>query len=148
MAKEPSTVIICSNPDFSQQRVILDPSKRTVVFENCHQPRSGIGISGDAERVCQFEEIHAVHDFLTGNHRGTFLRIVLFLGRLVHAPANASNLGSIFISTASGRARIFANWKGFSELRSRLHQICDEQPARQWSHLAMQDEPSSVAISF
>jgi hypothetical protein len=45
-------LIICDNPDSSGQRLVLNLTQRTAIFENCHSPRSGIGGFG-FEPVCE-----------------------------------------------------------------------------------------------
>lgn len=122
-------IIDCVNPDgATAQRVIVNMTRRTVTFINCHQPRSGLGLGFEAERVCGFDEILAAHDFLTGEHRGPFLRLVFFLGRLIHMPADSAAMGSLFISTTTGRARVFSQWVAFPALRARLREICADRP--------------------
>jgi len=107
------TLIICENPDSRDQRVVLNLTQRKASFENCHSPRSGIG---------GFGEILAVNDFLTGDHRGLFYRLIFAFSHV-----NSGDLASVFISTDFGRSRIFAKWNGFIELRSELRQICLQQ---------------------
>ena len=116
-------VIVCENPDSSDQRVVLNLTQRTVIFENCHSPRSGIGGFGsEPVRECNFDEILAVNDFLTGNHRGLFYKLIFAFSHV-----NSGDLASVFISTDFGRSRIFAKWNGFPELCSELRQICSQQ---------------------
>ncbi len=117
------TLIICENPDSSGQRVVLNLTQRTASFENCHSPRSGIGEFGfEPIRECSFNEILAVNDFLTGDHRGLFYKLIFAFSHV-----NSGDLASVFISTDFGRSRIFAKWNGFPELRSELRQICSQQ---------------------
>lgn len=119
--------IECVNHEAPTQRVIVDATRRTVTFVNCHQPRTGLGYGFETERVCDLDEILAVHDFLTGEHRGAFLRMLFFLGHLIHMPVDPGSMESIFVSTTNGRARIFAGWSGFAELRSRLREACSQR---------------------
>ena len=117
------TLIICENPDSSDQRVVLNLTQRTASFENCHSPRSGIGGFGfEPIRECNFDEILAINDFLTGDHRGLFYKLIFAFSHV-----NSGDLASVFISTDFGRSRIFAKWNGFPELRSELRQICSQQ---------------------
>jgi hypothetical protein len=127
MENQPNdALIICDNPDSSSQRLVLNLTQRTAVFENCHSPRSGIGGFGfEPFRECNFDEILAVNDFLTGDHRGLFYKIIFTFSHV-----NAGDLASVFISTDFGRSRIFAKWNGFAELRSELRQICSQQSRR------------------
>ena len=131
-------LIICDNPDSSGQRLVLNLTQRTAIFENCHSPRSGIGGFGfEPVCECKFAEILAVQDFLTGNHRGLFYRIIFTFSNV-----NAGNLASVFISTDFGRSRIFAKWNGFAELRSELRQICSQQSRRgRW-----EDDPRLMPV--
>ena len=132
------TLIICDNPDSSDQRLVLNLIQRTASFENCHSARSGIGGFGsEPVRECNFDEILAVNDFLTGDHRGLFYKIVF-----VFSHVNSGDLASVFISTDFGRSRIFAKWNGFAELRSELRQICSQQSrSGHW-----EDDPRLVAL--
>ena len=116
-------LIVCENPDSSDQRVVLNLTQRTASFENCHSPRSGIGGFGfEPIRECNFDEILAVNDFLTGDHRGLFYKLIFAFSHV-----NSGDLASVFISTDFGRSRILAKWNGFPELRSELCQICSQQ---------------------
>lgn len=127
-------VVDCFNPNAPTQRVILNPTLRTVTFHNCHQARSGLGIGLEPERVCSFDEILATYDFLTGEHRGQWLRALFFLGPLVGVHVRPAAMSSIFISTTAGRARIFAEWIAFTQLRSQLREICSQHPRKgNWS---------------
>ena len=144
MPKKSDTLIICEDPKFSgtgRQRVLLNLTLRTATFENCHWPRKFLTGGYESVRVCRFEDIHAAHDFLSGKHRGTFLRIVLMLGHLIHIPVNANQLGSIFISTAYGRCRVFTDWNGFNEFRDAVHHICKQSPGRNWA-----DDPRFIPL--
>ena len=123
MAANSRVDLVCENPNRNGQRVSVNLSEQTVTFFNCHQLRSGPGVGFEPVRVCSFEEIVDVHDFLVGEHRGTFLRVLLIMGRLIHVNARAEDLASIFVSTATGRSRIFATWNGFPELRTCLKEI-------------------------
>jgi hypothetical protein len=116
-------LIVCENPDSSDQRVVLNLTQRIAIFENCHSPRSGIGGFGfEPIRECNFTEIFAANDFLTGDHRGLFYKLIFTFSHV-----NSGDLASVFISTDFGRSRIFAKWNGFPELRSELRQICSQQ---------------------
>jgi hypothetical protein len=123
MAENSSVDLVCENANRKGQRVSVNLSEQTVTFFNCHQQRSGLGVGFEPERVCSFEELVAVYDFLVGEHREIFLRILLMMGRLIHVNARTEDLASIFVSTATGRSRIFATWNGFPELRTSLREI-------------------------
>lgn len=135
-------VVVAASPDIPHQRVVLDRIQRTVTFENCHLPRSGLGLGCEQRRVCQFEEIVAARDFLIGEHRGRVLRLIFLLGRLIHIPTNANEQGALWISTQFGRARVFANWSQFAELRSLLREICSQQSTKgHW-----EDDPRMIPV--
>lgn len=109
----------CYDPAAPGKKVVIDRQRRVIQFYYCHQPRSGMGIGFEELREIRFDQLHSVRDFLCGNHRGLWLRILLRLGTPISGPA----LASLFVSTDSGRARIFQDWVGFAEMREQLHQI-------------------------
>jgi len=132
---ESSGRVVCWNAR-GQERVEVDFIQRTVLFENCHQPRSGVGFT-ERELICGFEDICGVRDFLVGQHRGAFYRLLFALAPLAGTAVNARGLSSCFVSTATGRTRIFAEWAGFAEVREALLRISSESSCRQpWSDQA------------
>ena len=138
------TRIICEDPDFpgpDRRRIILDLSEQTATFENCHWPRKSLSSGYDAVCVCRFEDLLAAHDFLSGEHRGRWLRTVLSLGHLTSVAVKPSELESIFISTSFGRCRVFADWNGFEEFRQGLREVCKASPAGHWS-----DDPRLIPL--
>lgn len=137
-------VVVAASPDIPGQRIVVDRRQRTVTFENCHLPRSGLGLGCEQRRVCQFEEILAVRDFLIGEHHGRILRLIFLLGHLIHIPTNAKDQGSLWISTPSGRTRVFANWSHFAELRSLLKEICSPQSTK----APWEDDPRMIPVFF
>ena len=118
--------VVCedrSGPDGRRPRVTVDPGRRVVVFDHCHHPRTALSAGPEPRRVCPFEDVHAARDFLQGDHRGWGLRTALGAGRLVGLAGPANELGSIFVSTAAGRARVFANWHGFPAFREAIREV-------------------------
>ena len=137
-------LITCENLDFpgpGRQCVVVDPNTKTVLFECCHCPRGFLSAGYEARRVCTFSDVLATHDFLSGEHRGNWLRTIFTLGQLVDVPDQTKELGSIFISTSHGRCRVFADWRGFPELREAMQQICEPTKAGHW-----QDDPRWIPV--
>ena len=128
-------IVVCESPvpGLGQQRVVLNLS--------LHCPRKFFSSGCEAKRICRFEDLHAAHDFLSGEHHGTFLRTVIRLGHLINVPVKADELGSIFISTDFGRCRVFADWTGFDEFRNEIHEICKQSPRGHWS-----DDPRMIPL--
>ena len=120
-SKDSSGRLVCRNAR-GHERVEVDFNQRTVLFANCHQSRSGLGLT-ERELICGFEDICGVRDFLVGQHRGAVYRLLFGLAILTGSAVSADGLSSCFISTATGRARIFAGWTGFAEMREALLQI-------------------------
>lgn len=143
MDQEPtdSDVIDCWNPRNPSQRVVVDLEEDTVPSCNCHEPRKFTAIGMEPTRVCGFDEIHAVHDFMTGDHSGWAYRIIFMLGHLIYMPVKDSEMSSIFISTAYGRARIFANWEEFDSLCDGLRHNSSASGVGHWS-----DNPRLIPV--
>jgi len=130
--------ISCHNPAASGQRIRILKESRTVVFSHCHHSRGAFGLAPEMERVVSFDEILGTRDFLTGSHRGTWLRILLRLG----SPLPAERLASVFISTRFGRARVFASWRGFAEIRRQLHAIT----AAKSNSVPLSEDPRMIPV--
>jgi len=140
-----SGLLICWNAR-GTERVEVDLIQRTVLFENCHQSR-GLGLT-QGELICGFEDICGVRDFLVGQHRGFGYRLLFALAPLAGVVVSVDGLSSCFISTVAGRARIFAGWMGFAEVREALLRISSESSCRQpWSDQAWAG-PVTAALSL
>lgn len=120
-------------PRESRPRITIDWDAETVSFEQCHESRRFLSTGAEPIRVCRFDEIQSVTDFLTGNHRGAGTKAVLSAGRLVHSHSTAADLASIFVSTREGRTRVFANWTNFAQLRDALREIVPESSRPPWT---------------
>lgn len=116
----PASVLVARNPKYwgpGQQRIVLDARDQSITFENCHWPRSFWSWRGEERRVCQFEDILAVHDFGLGQHR------------------------SVFISTRFGRCRVFADWEGYAQVREALSRIATVTERGSW-----EDDPRWIPV--
>lgn len=135
-----ATLVVCINPQFTGQRVSIDATERTVTFENCHQSRRFTAVGFESVRVCRFDEILAVHDCNSIEHEDCHLldRIVF---ALVHMLQGDGDLGSLFISTATGRSRVFTNWNGFDAFRTTLRQIPTTSQKGYW-----EDDPRLITL--
>jgi hypothetical protein len=120
-------------PAEDRPRIIFDPQSQTVCFERCHQSRSFLAVGVEPFRVCPFRDIRSVTDFLSGDHRGTAVKAVLAAGPLVHSHSTAADLASYFISTSTGRCRVFSHWQNFAELREALAGIVPVDARPHWS---------------
>jgi hypothetical protein len=107
-------------PEEVRPRIVVDFESGTVTFWRCHHTRSFLASRVQERHVCRFEDILTVSDFLTGGARQPLLRAVLAAGPLMHLDVSASELASIFISTRTGRCRVFSHWTNFADLRSAL----------------------------
>lgn len=96
-------------PAPSARRIVLDAATQRVMFENCHWPRRFWSWRYDAWHECGFDEILAAHDFATGELR------------------------SVMIKTATGRARMFADWDGYQPMRSALQRIASAARPVHWA---------------
>lgn len=114
-------------------RIIVDFAARTVRFENCHHSRGFLAVGVEPVRVCRFDEITAVSDLLLDEGSDRSMRAVLKAGPLVHVHASADDLASIFVSTRTGRCRVFADWSGFEDLRDVLREIAPRGARPHWS---------------
>lgn len=129
-------LIIAEDEEFlpeGRPRIVFDSASGTVRFEYCHHPRTFLSAGAEPLRVCRLEEITAVSDFLSGEHQGRAIKAVLAAGPLVHSHSTAADLASYFISTRSGRCRVFAHWRNFTELRQALAAIVPEGSRPHWS---------------
>lgn len=144
MAETSETLITCEDRHFAgpgRRRVVIDLAAATVTFENCHWRRSFLSFGCESIRVCQLDEIAAAHDFLSGKHRDHGIRTVLTLGYLTGNSPSADQLASIFISTAHGRCRVFADWAGFEDFRDTIQHICERTSGGHWS-----DDPRLIPL--
>ena len=140
------TILVCEDYDSPadvRRRIVLNFTRRTATFENCHESRAFLSLGSEAIRECRFDELLAVHDFFLGERRLGLLRGVLAAGPLVHSHTTGREMESIIISTAQGRCRVFADWDGFVELREALRKICSASPGGHWS-----DDPRLIPVYF
>ncbi|HCP11285.1 MAG TPA: hypothetical protein DIT89_03030 [Planctomycetaceae bacterium] len=112
---------VCWNP-LGPQRIAIDFATRTVQFDHCLQARSGLGLTAK-QAVCSFNDICGCRDFFVKEHSGRLYRLLFALASLTGTPVSSRQMASCFISTTTGRGRIFADWKGFDDVRAALRQI-------------------------
>lgn len=59
--------------------------------------------------------------------------MLLGLGQATGVHTGGQPLGSMFISTTTGRSRVFAHWRGYAELRTALRELCQDSPGGHWA---------------
>lgn len=121
--------------------MLLDFEQQTVTFENCHQSHHFLATGCDAMHVCPFADLRGANDFLSGDKPGKGIRAVLGLGRITGVHPGAEQLASLFISTATGRCRVFAHWDGYAEFRTAVLERCVDSPGARWS-----DDPRMIPV--